>query len=115
VAARFTARQVCECHVILGRVEERWLGQPNPYGHPDPNALAELDGVGAQVWRTDLHGTITISFTDQGSVVASERRIDRRPSSGRIRGGLVASERCRKPTASVLWGEDPFRAPGGRP
>ena len=49
------------------------VGQPNPYGHPNPNALAELDGVGAQIWRTDQHGTITIAFTDQGPVVASER------------------------------------------
>jgi beta-lactamase superfamily II metal-dependent hydrolase len=49
------------------------FGQPNPYGHPNPNALAELDGVGAQTWRTDEHGTITITFTDQGPVVASER------------------------------------------
>jgi competence protein ComEC len=49
------------------------LRAANPYGHPTPNALAELDGVGAQVWRTDQHGTITISFTDQGPVVASER------------------------------------------
>jgi competence protein ComEC len=49
------------------------VGQPNPYGHPNPNALADLDGVGAQIWRTDQHGTITISFTDRGPVVASER------------------------------------------
>ena len=49
------------------------FGQPNPYGHPNPNALAELDGVGAQIWRTDQHGTITVTFTDQGPVVASER------------------------------------------
>jgi beta-lactamase superfamily II metal-dependent hydrolase len=44
-----------------------------PRGHPTANALAELDGVGAQVWRTDRHGTITISFAGRGSVVASER------------------------------------------
>jgi competence protein ComEC len=48
------------------------FGQPNPYGHPDPNALAELDGVGAQIWRTDQHGTITIAFTDHGPVVTLE-------------------------------------------
>jgi beta-lactamase superfamily II metal-dependent hydrolase len=36
-------------------------------------ALAELDGMGAEIWRTDQHGTITITFTDQGPVVASER------------------------------------------
>jgi len=49
------------------------VGQPNPYGHPNPNALGELDQVGAQIWRTDQHGTITITFTGQGPVVASER------------------------------------------
>ena len=48
-------------------------GQPNPHGHADPNALAEPGGVGAQIWRTDQHGTITIAFTGQGPVVASER------------------------------------------
>jgi len=42
-------------------------------GHPNPNALAELDGVGAEIWRTDQHGTTTIAFTDQGAVVTSER------------------------------------------
>jgi len=49
------------------------FGQPNPYGHPNANALAELGGVGAQIWRTDQHGTITITFTGQGPVVASKR------------------------------------------
>jgi competence protein ComEC len=49
------------------------VGQPNPYGHPDPNALAMLSGVGAQVWRTDEHGTITVTFDGQGPVVTSER------------------------------------------
>jgi beta-lactamase superfamily II metal-dependent hydrolase len=53
----------------------RHFRSAEPYGHPNPNpnALAELDGVGAQIWRTDQHGTITISLTDQGPVVAPER------------------------------------------
>jgi competence protein ComEC len=59
------------------RLAQQWRyaasGQPNPYGHPDPNALAELDGVGALIWRTDQHGTITIAFTDHGPVVTPER------------------------------------------
>jgi len=49
------------------------VGQPNPYGHPDPNALATLTAAGAAVWRTDEHGTITVTFEQQGPVVASER------------------------------------------
>jgi len=38
---------------------------------PDPNSPSSP--ASAQIWRTDQHGTITISFTDQGPVVASER------------------------------------------
>jgi beta-lactamase superfamily II metal-dependent hydrolase len=29
--------------------------------------------VGAQIWRTDQHGTITIALTDAGPVVTPER------------------------------------------
>jgi beta-lactamase superfamily II metal-dependent hydrolase len=35
--------------------------------------MAVLTAAGVQIWRTDEHGTITITFTDQGPVVASER------------------------------------------
>jgi len=42
------------------------VGQPNPYGHPDPNALAEVAVTGADVWRTDEHGTLTISWDADG-------------------------------------------------
>ena len=49
------------------------VGQPNPYCHPDPNALATLADVGAQIWRTDEHGTITVTFEGQGPLAASER------------------------------------------
>jgi competence protein ComEC len=42
------------------------VGQPNPYGHPDPNALA--------VWRTDEHGTLTITWDANGDPVVSGER-----------------------------------------
>lgn len=32
----------------------------NSYGHPAPETLARLEDVGAQVWRTDQRGTISI-------------------------------------------------------
>nr|MDP9327768.1 ComEC/Rec2 family competence protein [Actinomycetota bacterium] len=38
----------------------------NTYGHPVPATLASIEATGAQVWRTDQRGTITISF--QGGV-----------------------------------------------
>jgi competence protein ComEC len=38
----------------------------NTYGHPVPATLASIEATGAQVWRTDQWGTITISF--QGGI-----------------------------------------------
>ncbi len=46
---------------------------PNDYGHPVPATLEAVAATGAQVWRTDQHGTITVTFGPQGPVVASDR------------------------------------------
>jgi competence protein ComEC len=50
------------------------VGQPNPYGHPDPTALAEAEATGAAVWRTDEHGTLTITWDARGDPVVSGAR-----------------------------------------
>jgi competence protein ComEC len=36
----------------------------NDYGHPTASALDALTDSGAEVWRTDQHGTITVTFHD---------------------------------------------------
>jgi competence protein ComEC len=50
------------------------VGQPNPYGHPDPNAMAEAAATGAEIWRTDEHGTLTITWTPAGDPIVSGER-----------------------------------------
>lgn len=35
-------------------------GRDNRYGFPSPAVLKRLEGVGAQVYRTDLHGAVTV-------------------------------------------------------
>ncbi len=50
------------------------VGQPNPYGHPDPTALAEAAVTGASIWRTDEHGTLTITWDANGNPVVSGER-----------------------------------------
>jgi competence protein ComEC len=35
-------------------------GRGNTFGHPAPEVLARLRSIGAAVYRTDLHGQITI-------------------------------------------------------
>ncbi|HEX6401106.1 MAG TPA: ComEC/Rec2 family competence protein [Actinomycetota bacterium] len=45
----------------------------NDYGHPTAFTLDALAAAGAQVWRTDRQGTITVRFEGPTPVVASER------------------------------------------
>jgi competence protein ComEC len=49
------------------------VGQPNDYGHPVPSTLQAIAATGAVIWRTDQHGTITVTFGSQGIAVRSER------------------------------------------
>jgi hypothetical protein len=34
--------------------------EENPYGHPSPMLLGRLESVGISVFRTDLHGSVTV-------------------------------------------------------
>lgn len=45
----------------------------NDYGHPTAFTLDALVASGAQVWRTDQAGTITISFAGRSPTIESER------------------------------------------
>jgi len=44
---------------------------PNTYGHPVPEVLGWIRATGAQVLRTDLAGTVTVTFDGGGVVVES--------------------------------------------
>ncbi len=45
----------------------------NDYGHPTAFTLEALAAAGAQVWRTDRHGTITVLLTGPTPSIESER------------------------------------------
>jgi competence protein ComEC len=44
---------------------------PNTYGHPVPEVLDWIRVTGARVLRTDLAGTVTVTFDDRGVPVES--------------------------------------------
>ncbi len=46
------------------------VGEGNRYNHPDWQVLSRLEALSADIWRTDLHGTITV-MVDQGEVMIS--------------------------------------------
>lgn len=41
----------------------------NSYGHPHPDTLSRLTDAGAAIYRTDLHGSITVTVNEDGSAV----------------------------------------------
>ena len=45
----------------------------NDYGHPVPATLEAIEATGAQVWRTDQHGDVIVTFGSQGISVRSDR------------------------------------------
>jgi competence protein ComEC len=52
-------------------------GRGNRYGHPDPDIVARLERAGAQVWRTDQHGTVSVVGRRDGSyTVSAAKRSD---------------------------------------
>ena len=40
------------------------VGQNNKYGHPGWDTLVRLDEIGADIYRTDLYGTIEIQLNE---------------------------------------------------
>ncbi|KAA9300776.1 MULTISPECIES: DNA internalization-related competence protein ComEC/Rec2 [Aerococcus] len=45
------------------------VGKKNRYGHPSPRVLADLEAVGAQVWRTDQMGAIHYIFSPKSATI----------------------------------------------
>lgn len=48
-------------------------GAGNTYGHPDPAVLHRLSDAGAEIYRTDMDGTVTVAFTDDGIQVVTQK------------------------------------------
>ncbi|MGE5484716.1 MAG: ComEC/Rec2 family competence protein [Ignavibacteriales bacterium] len=50
------------------------VGAGNPFGHPSKGTLARLADVKAQVYRTDIHGTVVIGSDGRRITVETERQ-----------------------------------------
>jgi competence protein ComEC len=59
-------------HAVHAPVAVVSVGE-NDYGHPVPETLDHLVHAGSTVWRTDEHGTITVTFDDGVPVVTTAR------------------------------------------
>ena len=63
-------------------------GYGNPYGHPSPQTVARLKESGAQLFRTDLDGSVEITTDGKDLVARTDggRPLPQRPSPTPVRG-----------------------------
>lgn len=66
---------------VAPRVAVASAGSDNPYGHPAPPTLERLEAAGAQVFRTDRDGSVSVAFDAEGLEVSTtpRRRADSDP------------------------------------
>lgn len=78
-------------------------GLDNSYGHPSAEALALYDSVGAQVYRTDLQGTIIVTAKADGTY-----QVNADPSTSTLTtpAPSTAAEPESVPSSSLAY--DPF-------
>jgi competence protein ComEC len=83
-------------------------GAGNPYGHPAPSTLERLAAAGAQVFRTDLDGTVVATFDPTGMTVSAEGG---RPVAARaaVPDARAAAFRCGIPNAALIPEREPTR------
>lgn len=62
-----------ELSVLKPEVALIGVGADNEYGHPTKQALDMLERCGAQVYRTDLQGDITLSFSARSMGVKTQK------------------------------------------
>ncbi|MEQ9570455.1 MAG: sodium/proton-translocating pyrophosphatase, partial [Longimicrobiales bacterium] len=63
---------------LLDRIRPRValvsVGRGNRYGHPDPGVMARLRARGAEIWRTDQRGPVTLRVDGTGRWRVTARR-----------------------------------------
>jgi len=59
---------------VSPRVAVISVGEDNPFGHPASSTLRKLRSIGADVYRTDRHGDVTITTDGGGFTIEVEHR-----------------------------------------
>ncbi len=78
-------------------------GLDNSYGHPSAEALALYDSVGAQVYRTDLQGTIIVTANADGTY-----QVNAEPSTPTVSSPAPSTVAEPESTSSASLAYDPY-------
>jgi len=61
---------------VLPEVAIYSAGEGNGYGHPHDEAITRLCGVGAEIYGTDVHGTVTVTTDGEDYAVVTASGLD---------------------------------------
>jgi competence protein ComEC len=93
---------------VRPRVAVASAGADNPYGHPARPTLERLSASGARVYRTDVDGSVSVTFGAEGPVVRTEPR--RGAAVGSLTAAEVAPRQAAATTTATATGVGPQRA-----
>ena len=68
--------------VVRPKVAITSLGTGNRYGHPAPETLDRLTAVGSALFRTDLDGAVSVTFTPEGPIIRTTTSRSGRTTTG---------------------------------
>ncbi len=91
---------------VRPRVAVASAGADNPYGHPARPTLERLAAAGARVYRTDVDGSVTVTFGAEGPSV----RTDPRRRAAVTRRAAVAAGPRLAAAAAAATGDGPRRS-----
>jgi competence protein ComEC len=94
-----TASTEAFLEAVRPRVAVASVGAGNPYGHPAPATMARLRGVAQAVYRTDLDGSVTVTF--YGPVERVQASGGRHVAADRRAGGAAAGTVATAATAAA--------------
>ena len=80
------------------------VGLGNSYGHPSPEALALYESIGANIYRTDLQGTIIVTASADGTFQVNANPSE--PTASAPAPSVVEEEPASEPSSSLAY--DPF-------
>ena len=75
------------------------VGLDNTYGHPTERALRLYQAIGAQVYRTDLQGTVIVHASQDGSYTVTTERQVPLPASSALPGSQGSTPQADTPPA----------------
>jgi beta-lactamase superfamily II metal-dependent hydrolase len=96
---------------VIPKIAICTVGTGNIYGHPHAETISALHSVGAETYRTDVHGTVIVTTDGRTYTVSTSKRatavmsLERRDTTGPLITHIAVSH-ITSDTATITWTSD---------